>query len=973
MPTYVLDIVKRTVVGQKVADLVDLNPPASADALAQLTRDEDTPTNEHGFILGAPGNLFKFIRATAFLAWLTSQLQVSWDRITGKPDLFPPDFKTVRVLPDDAVEGRLVWLSQPVARSWQSIIAVPTGETEPTGVGVTPGGNLVVVGRTTDKVYQPPDDSTPTWDGGLPSPAGSSPSGVAVAPNGDVLISDTAGDRVYRHDGNDWDGGISYPVGEDDPRGIAFNPNDQTIALVGEDRKRIYIWDGDGWESSIHIPASEVNPQALEIAPNGDILLLGRTTGRIFRYSNGAWDAGLQIPSGETRATGVALTSTGDILLVGQATDKMYRYSNGAWDGGVALTGQQVDPVGVAADSQDTPRVLTHQFIWAVGNRGSVNLIDNEANGIVALDDGTIAYTGNGTKHPVNYNPTTGTHTVQGSGDRGFVTGLARDSSGNYWNAGSPARRLDGSDTGIQGNPGTNLHEIAFLSDGDLVGINYSNQAIYRYDFGTDIWSSITTPALPGGVDEAADGDFVIVGYNSGRVYRRSGSSWDSGIEGPTVDSGTTFTGIAIADNDDLYVILSSPSLGSYMAIRPAATGEWSLLATRITGLSGSAVDLSLNDDNHFIVQTSGSSGRFYTHDGSGFDTGIQPPKTERNMVDVAVKGDGAILVLGTTTRKIYEYRVNDWHEVVAIPTAESSPTGLAIAPNGDLLITGQGTDRIYRYNGTTWDAGLPVPAAETSPQGIDVAPDGDIVLIGRTRDRVYRYNGTLWDSGVAGPVGESAPTGVALNLDGEYLVVGAQRRVYRHSSQAWDTGFAVPSAELSPQGVAVKPNGQILLVGQTTGRFYEHDGAAWNTGTALPAGEGFPTGIAVATNGDILIVGSGTDRIYRHNGASWDSGLPLPPGEIAPAGVAVNAAGHIIVIGDSTNKVYTYDGDSWDAGLLVHPSEVSPRGVTVKPNGQLVIVGTGADRIFQSVIETSAHLYLAYANAWHRVRPSED
>ena len=67
---------------------------------------------------------------------------------------------------------------------------------------------------------------------------------------------------------------------------------------------------------------------------------------------------------------------------------------------------------------------------------------------------------------------------------------------------------------------------------------------------------------------------------------------------------------------------------------------------------------------------------------------------------------------------------------------------------SGDILMVGTTTDRVYRYSNGGWDTGLAVPAGEAFPTGITVDPaTGDILIVGSAADRVYRYSNGAWDS----------------------------------------------------------------------------------------------------------------------------------------------------------------------------------------------------------------------------------
>ena len=204
--------------------------------------------------------------------------------------------------------------------SWGSGIAIPAGETFPTGVAVKSNGDILVVGTTTDKVYT---HSGGAWDAGLAVPsAETSPSGVAVKSNGDILVVGITTDKVYTHSGGAWDAGLAVPSAETSPRGVAVKSNGD-ILVVGITTDKVYTHSGGAWDAGLAIPSAEAFPRGVAVKSNGDILVVGDITDKVYTHSGGAWDAGLAIPSAETYSRGVAVKSNGDILVVSQSSIRL--------------------------------------------------------------------------------------------------------------------------------------------------------------------------------------------------------------------------------------------------------------------------------------------------------------------------------------------------------------------------------------------------------------------------------------------------------------------------------------------------------------------------------------------------------------------------------------------------------------------------------------------------------------------------
>ena len=206
----------------------------------------------------------------------------------------------------------------------------------------------------------------------------------------------------------------------------------------------------------------------------------------------------------------------------------------------------------------------------------------------------------------------------------------------------------------------------------------------------------------------------------------------------------------------------------------------------------------------------------------------------------------------------------SSWDSGIAIPSGETYPSGVAIKPNGDIVIVGSSTGKVYTYSGGSWDSGIAIPSGENYPSGVAIKPNGDFVIVGRSTDKVYTYSGGSWDSGIAIPSGEQHPSGVAIKPNGDFVIVGSSTdKVYTYSGGSWDSGIAIPSGEQHPTGVAIKPNGDFVIVGISTDKVYTYSGGSWDSGIAMPSGETSPSGIGINENGVVALAGNSTDKVY--------------------------------------------------------------------------------------------------------------
>ena len=212
----------------------------------------------------------------------------------------------------------------------------------------------------------------------------------------------------------------------------------------------------------------------------------------------------------------------------------------------------------------------------------------------------------------------------------------------------------------------------------------------------------------PKGVEVKANGDLVIVGSQTLKVYTYLGGSWDAGIALPTGEDAPQ--GVSSKANGDLVIV-------------------------------GSDTD------------------KVYTYSGGSWDAGIAVPTGEGNPQGVSSKANGDLVIVGSDTDKVYTLSGGSWDAGIALPTGEGNPQGVEVKANGDLVIVGSDTDRVYTYSGGSWDAGIAVPTGEPFPKGVSSKANGDLVIVGSTTDRVYtavytnpthpeRIGVAYWDGG---------------------------------------------------------------------------------------------------------------------------------------------------------------------------------------------------------------------------------
>ena len=205
---------------------------------------------------------------------------------------------------------------------------------------------------------------------------------------------------------------------------------------------------------------------------------------------------------------------------------------------------------------------------------------------------------------------------------------------------------------------------------------------------------------LPEGLSIDSDGNFLIVGNTTHRVYRSSGSFWQV-ISIPLPSDETDPHGIAINRNN----------------------GNIHVLGTQTK--------------------------KVYTYDGSVWDAGIPYPTYPQShlltlpefFTGIAVHPDGIIYAYGRGRQSIYSYQNENWSEAISsLPSGVTTVEGLAIDTLGNFWIINDGTDRIYQYSSGVWvSESTPIPSAEVDPRGLAISPSGDIVIVGTRTRKIYR------------------------------------------------------------------------------------------------------------------------------------------------------------------------------------------------------------------------------------------
>ena len=82
----------------------------------------------------------------------------------------------------------------------------------------------------------------------------------------------------------------------------------------------------------------------------------------------------------------------------------------------------------------------------------------------------------------------------------------------------------------------------------------------------------------------------------------------------------------------------------------------------------------------------------------------------------VAHRSDGSIVIVDLRSERWYERTQDEtnFNAGTPIPSNESSPQGIGVDADDNIVIVGTSSDRLYTFSGGSWDSGVPFPSGET-------------------------------------------------------------------------------------------------------------------------------------------------------------------------------------------------------------------------------------------------------------------
>ena len=309
----------------------------------------------------------------------------------------------------------------------------------------------------------------------------------------------------------------------------------------------------------------------------------------------------------------------------------------------------------------------------------------------------------------------------------------------------------------------------------------------------------------------------------------------------------------------------------------------------------------------------------------------------------VALSGDGALLVAGTSTGQVWLWRVADRTPLWAVQAHTGGVWGLALSADGQLLASG-GEDGTVRL----WEAGTGRPLATLQGHtsgvwGLALSADGQLLASGAA-DGTAR----LWEAATGRLLAtleghNSGVWSVAISADGQLLASSGGDGTVR----LWEARSGRPLATLeghtgAVRGVAISADGRLLASGGEDGTV-----RLWEAGTGrslaiLHGHTGGVWGVALIADGRLLASssGDGTVRLWE---VSPGRPLAILHGHTGGVrGVALTADGELVASGsfDGTVKLWETGSGRPLATLQGHTGGIWR--VALNADGRLVASGGG-------------------------------
>jgi WD40 repeat protein/transcriptional regulator with XRE-family HTH domain len=310
--------------------------------------------------------------------------------------------------------------------------------------------------------------------------------------------------------------------------------------------------------------------------------------------------------------------------------------------------------------------------------------------------------------------------------------------------------------------------------------------------------------------------------------------------------------------------------------------------------------------------------------------------------ISVAVSGDGASLVAGTSTGEVWLWRVADRTPLLAVQGHAGSVYGIAASADGRLLASGSENGRVRLWEAPDGRLLASLEGHTGGIRGLALSADGRLVASAS-------WDGTvrLW----AAPEGRLLTTleghsggvwGVAIGSEGRLVASGGQDG----SVRLWGApaGRLLATLEGHTGGVwsvALSADGQLVVSGSEDGTARLWDAASGDLLATFVGHGGGVRGVSLSADGGVVATAAedGAIRLWE-----WPGGHPraMVQGHAGGAwSVALSADGRLVASGgqDGTIRLSEAPRGRLLAALQGHTGGL--RGVALSANGSVLVSGS--------------------------------
>jgi WD40 repeat protein/transcriptional regulator with XRE-family HTH domain len=309
--------------------------------------------------------------------------------------------------------------------------------------------------------------------------------------------------------------------------------------------------------------------------------------------------------------------------------------------------------------------------------------------------------------------------------------------------------------------------------------------------------------------------------------------------------------------------------------------------------------------------------------------------------ISVALSGDGAWLLAGTSAGEVWLWRVADRTPLLALPGHSGPLYSVALSADGRLIAGGSEDGTVRLWEAPSGRLLATLQGHTSGVWGVALSADGRLVASGS-------FDGTikLWEApagqSVASVQGHTGPIyGVALSADGRLLASGGEDGMLR----LWDAPSGRPLTTLAHpggiRGVALSADGRLLASAGEDGTIRLWDSPSARLLSMLEGQADGVWGVVLSADGRLLASRSRdkTIRLWETPGGQPLATLHGHTGLIY--GVALSADGQLVTSGSLDGTIRLWEATSGRPLATLQGQTRGVRGVALSADGRLLADGS--------------------------------